>query len=191
MSIKQITVVFDYNPETDEVTNVKTTDVATKKKTKTTPKKEVKADKDDEVTPLVTREEKKLIFNKAARELLEIEADDRVAVKYLPVEGKKGKMFPVIEKCDEETEGSKRVTKTGSIAYSGKQNTVLEAFGTSFMLIAHEGDIYKLVSTSETSGEDNGPSILEEVIEQASQVEPVLITDDLESSEITSVLFEL
>lgn len=185
--IKQITVTFDFNSETEEVSNVKVVGSSEKKKATTKKIKDVATD--NATDSIITLEPNKLIFNSKAISEMEIEYEDRIVIKW-EKEGKK--MIPIIGKdlaFDEEGSGNK-VTKSNSIAYKGKANAVLSELGTEFSIVAYRDGIWKLVATEE--GAVNAENLsLEQVIESAENVEPELIVEGDEDTEIDELQFKL
>ena len=185
--IKQITVTFDFDTETENVSNIKVVNNSEKKKTTTRRLKDVETEMAAEA--IITLEPNKLIFNSKAVADLELEYEDRVIVKWVK-EGKK--MIPVIGKdiaFDEEGAGNK-VTKTNTVTYRGKANSVLAELGTEFTLVAHDTDIWKLAPTAEGIVETED-SPIEDLIEKAVQVEAELIVDDEDEMEIEELQFKL
>ena len=186
--IKQISITFDFNTETEEVTNVKTVG-SVEKKTRTTSTKKVK-DIVEEIAneAIITLEPNKITFNSKTVADMEIEYEDRIVIKW-EKDGKK--MIPIIGKdvaFDEEGSGNK-VTKSNSIAYKGKSNTVLAELGSEFTIETLREGIWKLVSL--TGGTKEQSSTLEEAIEQAEEIEADLLVDTDENNEIDELLYKL
>ena len=183
--IKQVSITFDFNTETEEISNVKTVG-SVEKKTRTTKKV---ADVIEEMAsePIITLDPNKLIFNNKAVADLELEYEDRVVLEWKK-EGKSKVMVPTIRKDDE---AGNKVTKTNTVVCKGKANTVLAERGTEFTIVPF-GDtegIWKLVSTSGGTIEET--STLEEAIEQAEETEPELLVDTDEITEIDELKFKL
>ena len=178
--IKQVNVTFDFDMETETVSNIKCSVDGTEGKKKTTTTKKVKDIVEDTSTEsLISLEASKLTFNGKAIAEMAIEYEDRIVIKWI----KEGKgMIPVIGKdlaFGEEGTGNK-VTKSNSIAYKGKSNTVLAEKGSEFKILPYKEGIFKLISTAE-----NTESIeLDAVIEIGEATEPELI---VESDEITPI----
>lgn len=184
--IKQITVTFDFDTETENVSNVKVVNNTEKKKTTTKRLKDVEAEM--ATTALITLEPSKLVFNSKAVADLELEWEDRVIVKWV----KDGnKMIPIIGKdvsFDEEGSGNK-VTKTNTVTYRGKANDVLAELGVEFTLSSHDEGIWKLIPTTE--GAEAKESSIETLVKEAVKVEAELIVDDEEETEIEELPFKL
>lgn len=170
--VKQVIVTFEFDPETELVSNVICSIDGIEKKKKTTRKKsEVIEEMAKE--PLITLEETKLTFNNKAIADMEIEYEDRIIIKW----EKQGKtLFPVIGTdiaFDQEGAGNK-VTKSNSIGYKGKQNAVLAEFGKQFTIESYQDGIWKLISTTSPTT----TRTLEETIKEVSKVEPILMAEE-------------
>ena len=184
--IKQITVTFDFDTETENVSNVKVVNNTEKKKTTTKRLKDVETEMAS--TALITLESNKLVFNSKAVYDLELEWEDRVIVKWVK-EG--NKMIPIIGKdisFDEEGSGNK-VTKTNTVTYRGKANDVLAELGSEFTLGVHDEGIWKLIPTKDSIVSEEGS--LETLVEKAVEVKAELIVDDEEETEIDELQFKL
>ena len=184
--IKQIQVTFDFNTETEEVSNVKVVGSTEKKKTTTKKAKDIVVETATEA--IITLEANKLVFNSKAVELLEVEAGDRVNIKWMPLtKAKNSELIPIIEKGDEEN--GNKLTKSNTIAYKGKANTVLAEKGSEFTMVAHGEGLWKLVSTSDeiTSPEN---TTLEDAIEAAQEFDPDLIVSSDDTDEIEMMDFK-
>lgn len=185
--IKQISVVFDFNTDTEEVSNVKVVDSRAKATKKTTKKKDVEEDPNSPAE--ITLEANKLVFNQKAANILGVEAGDRLIIKW-EQEGKK--MMPRIgsdASFDEEGAGNK-VTKSNTISYRGNANTLLAQLGTDFTLGSEIlPGVYQLIPLS--GKEVAAPETVEKVIEQADEVDLDLIVDSDETDEIDELSFKL
>ena len=182
--IKQVSVTFNFDPETEIVSEVKCVVDGVEKKKRTT-KKVTDVIEEMASEPIITLEPNKLVFNNKAVADLELEYEDRVVVEW----AKDGKvMVPTIRKDEE---AGNKVTKTNTVVCKGKANTVLAEKGSEFTIIPF-GDkvgVWKLVSTSGGSVEES--STLEEAIEQAEEIEPVLLVDTDEVTEIDELKYKL
>ena len=139
--IKKVNVTFDFDPETNTVKNVNcfVDGVEKIRKTTTTKKKKEKIE-ELETNSIVTLESNKLIFNNKAVSEMEIEYEDRIVIKYEKI-GKEN--LPIVGKdlaFDEEGSGNK-VTKSNSVSYRGKVNTILSEYGTEFELVPYKDGI--------------------------------------------------
>jgi hypothetical protein len=186
---KQIIVTFDFDSETNSVSNVQCTVDGVEKKKRTT-KKKSEVEEEMAAEAVITLEPNKLVFNNKAAADLDIKYEDRIIIKWTPNKKTK-KLYPVIGKdvaFDEEGSGNK-VTKSNTITYKGKSNTMLAELGTSFTLINGDNGIFEL---SPLNGSiNNAPQSLEETIEVAELVEPDLLVDLDETTEIDEIKFKL
>lgn len=191
----EMLIEFDFDPETGEYTpisskivNEKTTPVA-----KTTTTKKSTPKKGESSVPQVIREDNKLVFNTAAQELLGLEAEDKVSLKY----DQKGKnMLPMIGK--DEDMGCKdgnRFTKSGTVSCRGKANELLAKYGTTFSLVEHpnRANVYYLQDSSvetELIEEDDNIEIPEEVEIEDLPLDMNILGDDNEDLEIHEFTFD-
>lgn len=183
--VKQVTVTFEFDPETELVSNLTCLVDGVEKKKRTT-KKKTEVVEEMAKEPLITLEATKLLFNNKAVSDMEIEYEDRIIIQWIK-EGKK--LFPIIGtdiSFDEEGAGNK-VTKSNSILYKGKQNAVLAEFGNIFTIEPYKEGIWKLISTT-------NPVTFKEVEEtkEVSKMEPILVKQDGdENMEIEELEFKL
>lgn len=185
--LRAVTITFDIETETGEVTNVKTqVEGQVKRTTSTRKKQEVVRELED--VALVTREENRLVFNNRIFDEMKLEAGQRIVIKYIPVTG--DKMIPLIGtdiSFEEEGAGNK-LTKSQTISYKGNQNEVLAEFGTEFTIKPHEDGIWKLISSTDKSGEATEESI-EEIIEVATDIPADIITETDDEYELDEFTF--
>ena len=145
---KQITVTFEFEPETELVSNLKCfVDGIENKKPTTKRKSPEKKEKVVELEDLarVRLEDNKLVLNNRAVSDLGIKYQDRVLIIY---EGNSKNKYPLIGSdlaFDQEGSGNK-ITKTNTISYRGNANKILAEFGTSFTLVPHKEGIFKMES---------------------------------------------
>ena len=176
--IRAVTVEFDFDTETEEVTNVKCNVEGQVKKTRQTTKKDEVVVLEDE--DLMVREETRLVFNNRILDTIGVTAGDRVDVKY----EKEGKfLIPVLS----EDEKGNKLTKANTVAYRGKKNEVLEEFGTEFTIVPFKEGIWKLVPKGNVKPVES----IEEAIKQAEEVEPILIVDSDDTTDIDEIQFSL
>lgn len=136
---------YDINPKTgdmkllskEEVTVDTTTDVvkkSTKKSTKI----------DDNPNPIITLESNKLVLTQGAVDLLSVDSDGRIDVKYKKV-GKETK--PVIgSEAAFKTKGGNKLTKSNTVSFRGVANEKLASYGDTFTLEpTNEEGIFYLV----------------------------------------------
>ena len=183
--MKQVIVTFNYDPETDTVSDVQCSIDGVEKKRKTTRKVKDVVEEMSSIA-LVTLEPNKLVFNNKAVADMGLEYEDRIVIKW----EKRGKqMIPIIGKdlaFNEEGTGNK-VTKANTITYKGKANLVLADYGTEFTLSQIGEGIWELVSNIQKS-ED---TTLESVIEDAIATEPDLLVTTDEETVIDKLTFQL
>lgn len=185
--IKRVAITFDFDTETEEVSNIKTLNSveAPKKRTTTKKLKDEVQDMEDEV--VITLEPNKLIFNNKAVAELELEYEDRIVIKWI---SENKIMIPIIGKdlaFDEEGTGNK-VTKSNTVTYKGKANTVLAAVGNKFTLSPYKDGIWKLISTTPLIMK---PVItLEDAIEQAENTDLDLLVNSDEDIIIDELQFK-
>lgn len=181
--IKQITVTFDFNSETEEVSNIKVADKSEKKKTTTKKVKDIVVESSN---PTIILESNKLVFSQAIVSEMKLEPDDRIVIKWDKVGNT---MIPIIGKdiaFDEEGSGNK-VTKSNTVTYKGKSNTALANYGSEFTISKYRDDVWKLVPVGTEITENTS---LEQVIEMAQNVEPELIIDTDDTTEIDEFQFK-
>lgn len=171
---KQVTVTFEFDPTTEITSNLKCfIDGIEKKKVTTRSQKPKEIILEDEA--IVTLEANKIAFNNRCTAQMGLEWQDRVIVKYEKF-ANVSKPMPIIGKdlsFDQEGSGNK-VTKTNTIAYRGKANTILAQYGTEFTLEFYKDGIWKLIT--KTGGDDT--MTYEKVVEQAEEIDVVVITDE-------------
>lgn len=173
---KQFTVTFELDAKTETVTNL-TVFVDGVEKKKTTTRTTKAKDVELEDTAIITLEENKLVFNNRAISDMKLEWKDRVVIKYDKLEDGVGKkLIPLIGtdfSFDQEGSGN-QVTKTNTVSYRGKSNTILTEYGNEFTIEAHGDGIWKLVSTS--GGNEN--LTYKETVEKAEEIDITLLTDE-------------
>ena len=167
---KQVIVTFDFDTETNTVSNVKCNVDGVEKKKRTTKKKT--EDEPLEEVPIITREPNKLVFNNKAVDVMGLVYEDRIIIEWK----KEGKtMFPVIGtsvSMDKEGGGNK-LTKSKTIGYKGSQNTVLADLGTEFTIEPYSDGVWRLVNLQEPTK----VTTLEDVMVVGSTINPDLITE--------------
>ena len=183
--LRAVTITFDIETETGDVTNVKTqVEGEVKKRTTTTRKKEVVKELED--TPIITREENRLVFNNRAMADMELDETCRVAIKY---EKEGSKLIPIIgtDLAFSEKGSGNKMTKSQTISYKGNQNVVLAEFGSEFTITTYQDEIWKLTPL----GEPETVESVEESIKISSKVDPILLIDDEDTYEINELTFKL
>ena len=145
--LRAVTITFDIETETGDVTNVKTqVEGEVKKRTTTTRKKEVVKELED--TPIITREENRLVFNNRAMADMGLDETCRVAIKY---EKEGSKLIPIIgtDLAFSEKGSGNKMTKSQTISYKGNQNVVLAEFGSEFTITTYQDEIWKFTPLGE------------------------------------------
>lgn len=191
--IKQISITFDFDTETEIVSNIKTvgsTEVTAKKRTSTKKVKEIIEEMASE--PIVILESNKLIFNNKSILDLDLKYEDRIVIKWI---NENKIMSPIIGKdisFDEEGTGNK-VTKSNTVTYKGKANTILAEHGSEFKLEPYNQEgIWRLVAVSDTvQNEVEKPLVLENLIKQAEDTDLDLLVDSDENNEIDELQYKL
>ena len=90
-----------------------------------------KLDPNDE-TPIAILEENRLVFNKAALQLMDLKNGTLMDVRYKVVNGN---MVPVLGTADAfNVEGGNRLTKSGTLSFRGAKHQTLAEYGTRFIL---------------------------------------------------------
>ena len=178
--IRAVTITFDVDSETGDVTNVKTqVEGQVKRKTTTKSKKDVVKELED--TPIITREETKLVLNNRAVADMGIEYGDRVFIIY--EKGEKT-LFPVIGRSEDK---GNKITKSNTVAFKGNQNVALAEFGTEFTIEEYEDETWKLVPV----GGSKVVKTVEEAVKLSEEVKPELLVEDDEEYEIDEFEFKL
>lgn len=180
--MKQIIVTFDYDPETESVSNVKCTVDGIEKKKKST--KKISEIKEEDKDAIISISSNKLSFNKKCVSEMNLQYEDRIVIKW---EKKGTLMVPIIGKdlsFDEEGTGNK-LTKTNTITYKGKANAILADYGSEFTISYLKDGIWELIPTNKTNAS------LEEVLETANQVSTDLIIDTDDETIIDELKFQL
>ena len=187
--IQKFKVLFTYeqDDETGEVKviNREVINEDLPKAKKTSSKATKKADDDPE--PKITLEDNKYCLNNAALELLGVEADDRIDIKF----EKRGKVrIPVIgNNVSFGTQGGNRLTKSGTVSYRGKNHDLLAEYGTifSFKETDKEG-IFELVGDQPLPEpqEDSNVSVLDEEVAEIGRPEDLVGIVDEDATEMNT-----
>ena len=188
--IQTFKVLFTYEQD-DETGEVKVinrevvNDDLPKPKKKTSAPKKSKADENPE--PELTLEDNKYCLNTAAIELLGVEAEDRIDIKF----EKRDKVRVPVIGCNTAfgTQGGNRLTKSNTVSYRGKNHDLLEEYGTvfSFKETDKEG-IYELVGDKPIpeEKEDENIKIVDEDVEEIGRPEDLVGIVDGDATEISA-----
>lgn len=187
--IKNFTFTFDFNTETEVVSNVKFVGASEKKKTTTKPAKnnQLKDLNIDDNKSIVYREDNRLTLTNAALKNLGVEDEDdiRISVEYI---NENDKMIPVISVGDK---GNKLNKKANTVAFRGKQNEVLEEFGTEFKLEEYKDGFFKLINSEnkENSNEVLEKELPDDLVKELNKEKPFDLELDLltETDEIYNI----
>lgn len=184
--LKQVTVTFNFDPETEYVSDLTcfVDGVEKKKKTTRSTTKEKEITLEDEA--LISLQETKLQLNNKAVADMGIVYGDRLIIKYEKLNKKDKKAVPIIGKdIDWNSEGNgNKITKTNSIAYKGKNNTFLAQHGTEFTIEPYKDSLWIMVSKNPIQ------STYEEVVEEAEETDLDIYVDDNDNDEISEMLFK-
>ena len=188
--IQTFKVLFTYEQD-DETGEVKVinrevvNDDLPKPKKKTSAPKKSKADENPE--PELTLEDNKYCLNTAAIELLGVEVDDRIDIKF----EKRDKVRVPVIGCNTAfgTQGGNRLTKSNTVSYRGKNHDLLEEYGTvfSFKETDKEG-IYELIGDKPIpeEKEDENVKIVDEEVEEIGRPEDLVGIVDGDATEISA-----
>lgn len=194
--IETFKVLFTYEQDTEtgdikcinrEVIN---DDIKPVKKA-STPKK--KSSKNESSEPQIILEDNKYTLNSAAVELMGVEPDDRLDIKF----EKNGKLMVPIIGTNESfgTKAGNRLTKSFTVSCRGKANDELQNYGTVFTLSAHPTKEGLFVMQGDKAPE----AVVDDKVEikdDASEVEVEIdlddfIADEHEVEEISALDFKL
>lgn len=188
--IVKMMITFDYNPETNEYTPLKQ-EIVKDKVQKQTKKAE---EAEDSAEPQITLESNKYVLNKAAAELMGVKWEDRLDIKYQPIE-KGGLMFPIIgTDVAWKTKSGNKVTKSLTVSCRGNANDLLSKYGDTFTVTpwkGHEG-LFVLIGNKDRSEEEVDNNI--EIKEDENPVEDLPLDTELDNEEaykIDDLSFEI
>jgi len=184
--IQTFKVLFTYEQD-DETGEVKVIDRKVinddlPKAKKTSSKATKKADENPE--PELILEDNKYVLNTAAVELLGVEADDRIDIKF---EKKDKVRIPVIG-CNTAfgTQGGNRLTKSNTVSYRGKNHDLLEEYGTVFSFKeTDKAGIFELIGDQPlpVEKEDDNVKIEDEEVEEIGRPEDLVGIVDGDATE--------
>lgn len=187
--IHQVTVTFNFDPEEEQaVTDLTCFIDGIEKKKKTTRSVKPKAEPIMEDEAIITLEPTKIIFNNKVVADMGLVYQDRLIIKYQKIDGSK-KPIPTIGKdidFNEEGLGNK-LTKTNTLAYRGKANTILAEYGTEFGIEEYKPGIWKLISKNEGI---KPPTTYKSVEAAAEKLDVAIFVDDSDTSEIGDMTFK-
>lgn len=191
MIIKMM-ITFDYDPETNEYKPLKQ-EIVKDKVQKATKAEEA----EDSAEPQITLEANKYVLNKAAATLMGVKWENRLDIKYQPVE-KGGMMFPIIGTDTAwKTKSGNKLTKSLSVSCRGNANELLSKYGDTFTVTpwkGHEG-LFVMIGNKDRSEEE--PIIKDDNIsikEDENPVEDLPLDTELDNEEaykIDDLSFEI
>ena len=185
-------ITFDYDPETNEYKPLKQ-EIVKDKVQKATKAEEA----EDSAEPQITLEANKYVLNKAAATLMGVEWENRLDIKYQPVE-KGGMMFPIIGTDTAwKTKSGNKLTKSLTVSCRGNANELLSKYGDTFTVTpwkGHEG-LFVMIGNKDRSEEE--PTIKDDNIsirEDENPVEDLPLDTELDNEEaykIDDLSFEI
>lgn len=183
--IVKMLCTFEFDPSTNTYTAIGEPELV---KTQSKPKPKI----DDSPEPKLILDDNKYTLNTSAIELMGVNAGDKIDIKYQIVDKIN---YPIIGPSDVwKSSSGNKLTKSGTVSYRGKANTVLLEFGNEFELTPwkdHDG-LFILMGNepqSEIVEDDNielpieGDKIKdihEDVTDEISEVLDELSLEDLE-----------
>ena len=142
--IEEFTITLKYQVKVDTETGEMTTKCVSRKIDKSNfevsevkpVKKTSKAKKEESSEPTLTLEENKYCLNQAAADLMGVEPDCKLDIKY----EKRGKETVPVIGTDTAfgTKQGNKLTKSLTVACRGSKNEELSKYGTEFILVPHE-----------------------------------------------------
>nr|DAK03720.1 MAG TPA: hypothetical protein [Bacteriophage sp.] len=190
--IVKMMITFDYDPETNEYKPLKQ-EIVKDKVQKATKAEEA----EDSAEPQITLEANKYVLNKAAATLMGVEWENRLDIKYQPVE-KGGMMFPIIGTDTAwKTKSGNKLTKSLTVSCRGNANELLSKYGDTFTVTpwkGHEG-LFVMIGNKDRSEEE--PTIKDDNIsirEDENPVEDLPLDTELDNEEaykIDDLSFEI
>nr|UVX74707.1 MAG: hypothetical protein [Bacteriophage sp.] len=191
MIIKMM-ITFDYNPDTKECVLLKQEQV--KEKAQKTSTKAEEAEESAE--PQITLESNKYVLNRAAASLMGVEWENRLDIKYQPIE-KGGLMFPIIGTDTAwKTKSGNKLTKSLTVSCRGNANDLLSKYGDTFTVTpwkGHEG-LFVLIGNKDRSEEPATEDKNIKIKEDENPVEDLPLDttlDNDEAYEIDDLSFEI
>ena len=183
-------ITFDYNPDTKECVLLKQEQVKEKAQKTSTKAEEA----EDSAEPQITLESNKYVLNRAAASLMGVEWENRLDIKYQPIE-KGGLMFPIIG-----TDTAWKIisfnilTKSRTGSCRGNANDLLAKYGDTFTVTpwkGHDG-LFVLIGNKDRSEEIKDNNI--KIKEDENPVEDLPLDTSLdndEAYEIDDLSFEI
>lgn len=128
-------ITFDYNPDTKECVLLKQEQVKERAQKTNAKVEEI----EDSAEPQITLESNKYILNKAAASLMGVEWENKLDIKYQPIE-RGGLMFPIIGTDTAwKTKSGNKLTKGLTVSCRGNANDLLSEYGDTFTVTPWKG----------------------------------------------------
>ena len=201
--IEEFTITLKYQVSIDTETGEMTTKCLSRKIDKNSevvedkPKKRTsKVKKEESSEPILTLEDNKYCLTQAAVDLMGVEPDCKLDIKY----EKRGKETVPVIGSDEvwKTKGGNKLTKSLTVACRGSKNEELSKFGHEFTLVPHEKKeglfiLQNGTAKIEIDGEVEDLQDLEEAISLPVDVDLQDLIDDSDANvkEVNSSMFQL
>lgn len=184
--ITKITLTVDINPETLECKIIKQETA----KSSTPSKKPELIEGSD---PKVVLEDNKYVISEAAANLMGIQPEDRVAIRYKKIDKV---LFPVIGKQEAfNIHSGNRVTKGLTVSCRGTGNEELAKYGTVFTVTPMKGSSDLFVLIGDTDAPNQGDSEIDTTQEEEAPEEDLTLENDTidnnDSFEISDDSFNL
>lgn len=194
--IEEFTISLKYQVKVDTETGEMTTKCISRKIDKSNfevteaKRKTTKFKKEESSEPKLILEDNKYCLNTAAAELMQVNPDDKLDIKY----EKHDKVMRPIIGTDAAfgTHGGNRLTKSLTVACRGSKNSELAKYGTEFTIIPHESkeNLFILSSGEEDLQKElNGDENI--VIDEPVDIDFSDLTDDKDVEEIDANFFKL
>lgn len=184
-------ITFDYNPDTKECVLLKQEQVKEKAQKASTKAEEA----EDSAEPQITLESNKYVLNRAAASLMGVEWENRLDIKYQPIE-KGGLMFPIIGTDTAwKTKSGNKLTKSLTVSCRGNANDLLSKYGDTFTVTpwkGHDG-LFVLIGNKDRSEEEIKDNNIK-IKEDENPVEDLPLNTSLdndEAYEIDDLSFEI
>lgn len=141
-------ISFDFDVETQAVTNIKVVN---------------KPSKYDNIDlPVIEVGDNKLIISPKAIELMSIHYGDRIAVNYIQKNNEI--TFPIIGKAEifADPNAGNKLSKSNTVSFKGTQRTILTKYGLLFKIEEYRPGVFKMDSINESDLIQADESLVEE-----------------------------
>ena len=153
---EEFTITLKYQVKVDTETGEMTTKCISRKVDKSNfeiseskPKRKIVTPKEESSNPTLVLEDNKYCLNQAAINLMGVNPDDKLDIKY----EKQGKVMVPVIGTDEVfgTRSGCRLTKSHTVSCRGSKNTELAKFGTEFTIVPHSSKEGLFILTSKNN----------------------------------------